>query len=74
MWLISAEVVGPKNLKKRISVNEIKSYADLYDFIQENCLVNSNIPASFARAWEKAHADSFSLFNYNFNPKNLFLR
>ena len=35
MWLTSADDVGPKNLKKRIFVNE---YADLYDFIQENCL------------------------------------
>ena len=74
MGLTLADDVGSKNLKKRISVNEIKSYVDLYDFIQENCLVDGNIPASFARAWEKAHADSFSLFNCSFKPKNLFLR
>ena len=59
MGLTSADDVGPENLKKRISVNEIKSYADLYDFIPENCLVDGNIPASFPRDWEKAHADSF---------------
>ncbi|NDS84307.1 FMN-binding glutamate synthase family protein, partial [Francisella tularensis subsp. holarctica] len=59
MGLISTDDVEPENLKKRISVNEIKSYADLYDFIPERCLVDGNIPASFARSWEKARADSF---------------
>ncbi|MDE5004875.1 FMN-binding glutamate synthase family protein, partial [Francisella tularensis subsp. holarctica] len=59
MGIISNDDVEPENLKKRISVNEIKSYSDLYDFIPERCLVDGNIPSSFARSWEKARADSF---------------
>ncbi len=59
MGLTSAKDVGPENLKKRISVNEVKSYVDLYDFIPENCLVEGNIPKSFQRSWEKAQASSF---------------
>ncbi|ASG68071.1 FMN-binding glutamate synthase family protein [Francisella halioticida] len=59
MGLTSARDVGPENLKKRISVNEVKSYIDLYDFIPENCLVEGDIPKSFKRSWEKSSADSF---------------
>ncbi len=59
MGLTSTNDIGPENLKKRVSVNEIKSYIDLYDFIPENSLIDGNMPASFARSWEKARADSF---------------
>lgn len=59
MGLTAPNQITPEKLKKRISVNSIRSYAHLYDFVPENCLIDGNIPPSFIKSWQRAQADSF---------------
>ncbi len=50
----------PWHLMKRTGLSEIHHYGELYEFIEEGSLLGSAVPASFARPFASARADSFS--------------
>ena len=55
--LDNIEQLEPKHINRRVQGTEVKTYADLYPSIPENCLLEKGCaPKEFAADWENAHA------------------
>ena len=49
----------PWHIMRRVSQLETRHYGEIIDFLAPGALLQDELPASFARAWEAATADSF---------------
>jgi glutamate synthase domain-containing protein 2 len=49
----------PWHIHRRITPSEVKHYAELHEYLNPRALLESPIPASFARAWRHSAAESF---------------
>jgi len=61
MGINSPEELRPWHILRRISETEVKSYAEIFEFIRPGSLMSGgeNVPASYKRALQAARADSF---------------
>lgn len=59
MGLRFAAELMPWHIMRRLSVFEVKHYGEIYEFIESGSLLGPNVPKSFARALEKASAETF---------------
>lgn len=50
----------PWHIMRRVSLTDIKHYGDLYEYLDGGELLAAPIPASYARAWKHASADTFA--------------
>lgn len=50
----------PWHIMRRTSPTEVKNYDEIYGFIKNGSLLESVLPASYARAWEAAKPETFA--------------
>ncbi|GAA0419826.1 FMN-binding glutamate synthase family protein [Cocleimonas flava] len=56
------EEVMPWHINRRASATEIKSYYDIYETLEEGCLLSKKtIPEKWQRSWDMANADTWEL-------------
>lgn len=58
--LAGPEALRPWHIWRRISPNEVRHYAELYDYLDAGCLLRDEIPEAFAGPWRRAVADTFA--------------
>lgn len=51
----------PDLILHRTNTQEVKNYAELYNYLTPGALLTNQVPASFAKAWQEASADYFNL-------------
>jgi hypothetical protein len=51
----------PMHLLKRVAAHEVKTFAELYTFLGERELLAGTGHATYAHAWDIAHARRFSI-------------
>ena len=51
--------ITPHHIMRRIDRNTVKSYADVFEFLEPSALLKDKIPTSFAQDWKLASAKSF---------------
>ena len=51
--------ISPWHIKRRISPTDVRSYAEIFESIEEGALLAEPVPASLRRDWELARAESF---------------
>lgn len=54
----SAEI-APKNVHRRVDATTIKSFAQVYEYLQNGCLLDGSAPLSWQTRWDKARSDEF---------------
>lgn len=58
--LNSIEELEPRHIQRRVQGTDIKSYADLYPFVEHGCLLDSaTIPDGWERDWSLAKANAW---------------
>ncbi|MCB9638156.1 MAG: FMN-binding glutamate synthase family protein [Myxococcales bacterium] len=57
--MTSPDQLRPWHIMRRVSLNEISNYSDLYEYIAKGSLLQTNLPENFARAWQHASAHTF---------------
>ena len=53
----------PWHLMRRVQPNEVRHYAEIYDYLEPGELLQSSVPPDYRRAWEAAAADTFESAN-----------
>ena len=51
--------ISPDHLNHRVNGNEVKSFAELYNFLPEDCLVSGTAPESWQNDWRKASSSEW---------------
>ncbi|KTD61614.1 FMN-binding glutamate synthase family protein [Legionella spiritensis] len=59
MGLCNPSDLKPEYLMRRISEESVKSFREIYDYLEPGQLLGKNIPESYKRYWDRAHPDSF---------------
>ena len=59
MGLCNPSDLNPEYIMRRISDNVAKPFSEIYEYLQPDQLLGSEIPDSFKKHWEKADADAF---------------
>ena len=59
MGLNGPEELRPEHILRRASLTQVQNYAELYDFLESGALLKEPLPAQYARAIQKASAESF---------------
>ena len=49
----------PWHIMRRISPTEVRNYSEIFPFIEPGSLIGKSVPASFARPWASASAETF---------------
>ncbi|MFT7670839.1 MAG: glutamate synthase domain-containing protein 2 [Planctomycetota bacterium] len=49
----------PRHIQRRVSVTEVKSYADIFDFIEPGSLLFDPVPENYEEDCSRARSDSF---------------
>jgi glutamate synthase domain-containing protein 2 len=57
--LTSPEELQPIHIHRRINERETLTYADIYDFLSPNALLEGNAPLTYQKAWEISNETSF---------------
>ena len=57
--LRSTDEIKPHHIQRRVSEVEIKSYADIYEALEESCLVDNAIPEHWKKDWDMASANKW---------------
>ncbi len=60
MGLHSTESLRPWQIMRRVSVNEIRHYGELYDFLDDGELLRENLPPDYERAVRASRAEDFA--------------
>ena len=56
------EEVMPWHINRRTTATEIKTYFDIYDSLEEGCLLSKKtIPEKWQRSWNMANIDTWAL-------------
>lgn len=50
----------PWHIFRRVSPTQSQHYGEMYEYLQPGALLRDELPKGYARAWNKASADSFS--------------
>lgn len=50
----------PWHIMRRISETEAQHYGEIFEFLEPGALLQDDLPAGFARAWEASSADTFA--------------
>ena len=59
MGLLNPSELKPSLLMRRVNTEEVKSFDEIYQYLEPGQLLGNNIPASFEKYWHLARADSF---------------
>lgn len=59
MGLQHVDDLSPEHIYHRINWAKAQSYAEVYDFVEANALLNAPYPDIFAKQWERASAERF---------------
>jgi glutamate synthase domain-containing protein 2 len=58
--LSSPDQINRSHVIRRISMNECKTYEEIYPYLPKNCLLQeANVPTFLLRDWQRATVDSF---------------
>lgn len=57
--LASPAALHPWHIMRRVSPFETRHYGEIFDYIEPGSLLEDELPASYARAWRSATAESF---------------
>lgn len=57
--LESPRELGPEHIQRRVAVAQVKSYLDLYPWLDRGALRNDPVPPAYEEAWRKATSTSF---------------
>lgn len=49
----------PKHIYQRVSPNVVKSYEELYDFVEDRSFLSGKIPDSYQKAWQESSPNHF---------------
>lgn len=47
------------HVRRRVSLNEVRTYAEIFGEMEPNCLLGEPVPEALAREWRAANASSF---------------
>jgi glutamate synthase domain-containing protein 2 len=50
----------PWHIMRRTTPTEVKNYDEIYGFLQPGSLLSTDLPASYARAWQAAKPETFA--------------
>ncbi len=50
----------PWNVQRRVSATEVRHYADIYDYLKPDSLLNGSAPEELNHLWAYAHAHTFN--------------
>jgi glutamate synthase domain-containing protein 2 len=53
------EDLGPEHLMRRVSATQVRSYRELYPYLEPGALVADPVPPAYEQAWRRAASDSF---------------
>ncbi len=59
MGLKNPSDLTPGHLVRRISIQQVKTFAEMYEYLSPGALLASSVPASFKADWAQAHAEKF---------------
>lgn len=60
MGLANPSDLQPIHIKRRVAVDQIKTYAEIYEYFETGCLLDpAKIPANYLRYWQMADAKMF---------------
>ncbi len=59
MGLTNPTELKPNYLMRRVSTESVKSFNQIYDYLEPGQLLTGTIPESYKTHWELAHADKF---------------
>jgi glutamate synthase domain-containing protein 2 len=59
MGLVSTAELRPWHIFRRVDATVIKHYGEIYEYLENGSLLKSEVPSSFARAYQSAVPDSF---------------
>ena len=58
--LKSPDEIRRNHVYRRISMNEVRSYAELFPYLEPGCLIQENtVPANLLPYWKQASSESF---------------
>jgi glutamate synthase domain-containing protein 2 len=57
--LESPDELGPQHVNRRVSATEVRSYRDLYPWLESGALIAEPVPAAYEEVWRRAAPDSF---------------
>ena len=60
MGIAHTSALRPWHAMRRVGLTEVRSYAGIYDYIEEGSLFATTVPASFARPLAAASAETFA--------------
>jgi len=63
MGLESPKGLKPWHLLRRISLDRVKDYSEIYPFLKDGDLLKEPLPTEFLRAYETSSAESFDINN-----------
>lgn len=49
----------PSHIMRRVSVQEVKSFNEIYEYLSPGQLLTSEVPQSYRAHWEAADAEKF---------------
>ncbi len=49
----------PDHIMRRVQVNEVKSFAEIYDYLMPGQLLGTDIPEKYKKFWDKANPETF---------------
>lgn len=55
----AADQLQPCELNRRLSFNEVKNYAELFDYLEPHAILDGSAPAEYLTAWQTANANAF---------------
>ena len=53
------EDISPAHVLRRVDATTIRSFAEIYEYLAPECLLDGSAPARWRGAWDRAHADRF---------------
>jgi glutamate synthase domain-containing protein 2 len=63
-------MLRPRNLLGRVSPTEIKTFADVYEYLDRGCLLdNQTVPPAWRELWSRARPDAFDTAPWSMLPK-----
>jgi glutamate synthase domain-containing protein 2 len=65
--LVAPEELRPWHIMRRVSQLETRHYGEMADYLEPGALLESDLPASFAQAWNVASASTFAHVNPDLN-------
>ncbi len=59
LGLTNPSELTPGHIMRRVAVDQVRSFNEIYDYVSPGQFLGADIPASYKRYWDVAHADKF---------------